>query len=195
VPLSEIVHTSLGESGAPLPLREFGPGMSTVASFSPPTNTFATGCHVALVEVDQRTCKVNILRYIAVEDFGNVINPLIVDGQVIGGVGLGIGNTFFEKVVHDESGQILTGTFVDYLVATSMDVPRVELDYIATPSPLNPLGMKGAGQGGTIPVPAVISSAVEDALSPRNVRLTHVPFSESDLFAAIRSANSGEARL
>jgi carbon-monoxide dehydrogenase large subunit len=76
-----------------------------------------------------------------------------------------------------------------------MDVPRVELDYIATPSPLNPLGMKGAGQGGTIPVPAVISSAVEDALSPRSVRLTHVPFSESDLFAAIRSANSGEARL
>jgi len=195
VPLSEIVHTSLGESGAPLPLRDFGPGMSTVASFSPPTNTFATGCHVALVEVDQRTCKVNILRYIAVEDFGNVINPLIVDGQVIGGVGLGIGNTFFEKVVHDESGQILTGTFVDYLVATSMDVPRVELDYIATPSPLNPLGMKGAGQGGTIPVPAVISSAVEDALSPRSVRLTHVQFSESDLFAAIRSANSGEARL
>ena len=197
VPLSEIVHTSLGELGAPLPLREFGPGMSTVASFSPPTNTFATGCHVALVEVDPRTCKVSILRYIAVEDFGNVINPLIVDGQVIGGVGLGIGNTFFEKVVHDESGQILTGTFVDYLVATSMDVPRVELDYIATPSPLNPLGMKGAGQGGTIPVPAVISSAVEDALSPRNVRLTHVPFSESDLFAAIRIANSsaGEVRL
>ena len=193
VPLSEIVHTSLGELGAPLPLRELGPGMSTVASFSPPTNTFATGCHVALVEVDPRTCKVAILKYIAVEDFGNVINPMIVDGQVIGGVGLGIGNTFLEKVIYDENGQILTGTFMDYLVATSMDVPRVDLDYIATPSPLNPLGMKGAGQGGTIPVPAVISSAVEDALRPYNVRLTHAPFSESDLFAALTAAGSGDA--
>ena len=195
VSLAEIVHTSLGEAGAPLPLRDFGPGMSAVASFSPQTNTFATGCHVALVEVDPKTCKVKILRYIAVEDFGNVINPMIVDGQVIGGVGLGIGNTFLEKVVYDEGGQILTGTFMDYLVATSMDVPRIELDYIATPSPLNPLGMKGAGQGGTIPVPAVLSSAVEDALRSRNVRLTHVPFSESDLFAALCRATADGAEV
>lgn len=189
VALKEIVHTSLGESGAPLPMRDLGPGMSTVANFCPPTNTFATGCHVALVEVDPRTCKVRLLKYVAVEDFGNVINPMIVDGQVIGGVSLGIGNTFFEKVVYDEAGQILTGTFMDYLVSTSMDVPRVDLDYVATPSPLNPLGMKGAGQGGTIPVPAVISSAVEDALSPFKVRLDHVPFSESDLFAALAQAS------
>jgi carbon-monoxide dehydrogenase large subunit len=193
VSLKEIVHTSLGESGTPLPLRDLGPGMSTVASFCPPTNTFATGCHVALVEVDRRTCKIKMLKYVAVEDFGNVINPMIVDGQVIGGISLGIGNTFFEKVVYDEAGQILTGTFMDYLVATSMDVPRVELDYIATPSPLNPLGMKGAGQGGTIPVPAVISSAVEDALTPCNVRLTHVPFSESDLFDSLARASTGAA--
>ncbi len=190
VSLKEIVHISIGELGAPLPLRDFGPGMSTVASFCPPTNTFATGCHAALVEVDAKTCKVKILKYIAVEDFGNVINPMIVDGQVIGGIGLGIGNTFFEKVVYDEGGQILTGTFMDYLVATSMDVPRIDLDYVATPSPLNPLGMKGAGQGGTIPVPAVITSAVEDALRPLDVRLTHVPFSESDLFAALAAAGT-----
>jgi len=190
IPLGEIVHTSLGESGAPLPLRDFGPGMSTVASFCPPTNTFATGCHAARVAVDPRTCKVRVLRYVAVEDFGNVINPLITDGQVIGGVALGIGNSFFEKVVYDESGQILTGTFMDYLVATTTDVPRVEVDYIATPSPLNPLGMKGAGQGGTIPVPAVIAAAVEDALKPFGVRLCRVPFSESDLFAALRAAEA-----
>ncbi|MDB5592657.1 xanthine dehydrogenase family protein molybdopterin-binding subunit [Enterovirga sp.] len=189
VSLKDIVHTSLGESGAPLPMQEFGPGMSTVANFCPPTNTFATGCHCAVVEVDPKTCQVKILQYVAVEDFGNVINPLIVDGQVIGGLGLGIGNTFFEKVVYDEGGQILTGTFMDYLMATTMDVPRVEIDYIVTPSPLNPLGMKGAGQGGTIPVPAVLSAAVEDALQPFGVRLNHVPFSESDLFAWL-----GEAR-
>jgi carbon-monoxide dehydrogenase large subunit len=115
-----------------------------------------------------------------------------VDGQVIGGVALGIGNTFFEKVVYDDEGQILTGTFMDYLMATSMDVPRVDLDYIATPSPLNPLGMKGAGQGGTIPVPAVLSAAIEDALSPFNVRLNHVPLSESDLFTALAEAKAHE---
>ena len=112
----------------------------------------------------------------------------IVDGQVIGGVSLGIGNTFFEKVDHDEHGQILTGTFMDYLVATSVDVPHVHIEYIATPSPLNPLGMKGAGQGGTIPVPATISAAVENALRRHDVRLSHVPFSESDLFAALQKA-------
>ncbi len=192
VSLKEIVHTSLGESGAPLTMRDLGPGMSTVASFCPPTNTFATGCHVALVEVDTKTCKVKIIKYVAVEDFGNVINQMIVDGQVIGGVSLGVGNTFFEKVVYDDEGQILTGTFMDYLMATSMDVPRVDLDYIATPSPLNPLGMKGAGQGGTIPVPAVLSAAIEDALSPFNVRLHHVPLSESDLFTALAEAKAKE---
>ncbi|MBP5856846.1 xanthine dehydrogenase family protein molybdopterin-binding subunit [Marivibrio halodurans] len=194
IDLAQIVHTSLGESGNPLPLPDFGPGMSTTASFSPPTNTFATGCHAALVEVDPATCKVEILRYIAVEDFGNLINPLIVDGQVIGGVSLGVGNTFFEKAVYDSEGQILTGTFMDYLVATSMDVPRVEIDHLSTPSPLNPLGMKGAGQGGTIPVPAVISSAVENALEPFGVHLCAVPFSESDLFQNLRNDDSKSTR-
>lgn len=196
VGLDQIVKTSLGESGTPLSLPVFGPGMSTTASFSPPTNTFATGCHVALVEVNPATCKVEILRYIAVEDFGNLANPLIVDGQVIGGVSLGIGNTFFERVVYDDEGQILTGTFMDYLMATSMDVPRVEIDHLATPSPLNPLGMKGAGQGGTIPVPAVISAAVENALEPFGIRLTSVPFSESDLFLLLRERShaAGDAK-
>ena len=188
VPLAEIVAISLGESGAPLALREFGPGMSTVGSFSPATNTFATGCHAAVVEVDPKTCKVVILKYAALEDFGNLINPLITDGQVLGGIALGIGNTFFEKVQYDQDGQILTGTFMDYLMTTTLDMPRVDIDYVATPSPLNPLGIKGAGQGGTIPVPAVLSAAVEDALQPSRVRLRHVPFSESDLFAALGEA-------
>ncbi len=182
VSLVEIVETSLGESGSPLALREFGPGMSVTGSFSPATNTFATGCHAAVVEVDLQTCKVKIVKYAAVEDFGNLVNPLITDGQVLGGIALGIGNTFFEKVHYDEDGQILTGTFMDYLMTTTMDMPRVEIDYVATPSPLNPLGMKGAGQGGTIPVPAVLSSAIEDAVRRDGFRLRHVPFSESDLF-------------
>ncbi len=188
VSLAQIVEVSLGHSGAPLAFRELGPGMSTVASFCPPTNTFATGCHAAVVAVDPATCKVEILKYVAVEDFGKVINPMIVDGQVLGGISLGIGNTFFERALYDADGQILTGSFMDYLMATAMDVPRVEIDYIATPSPLNPLGMKGAGQGGTIPVPAVLSGAIEDALRRFGVRLSHVPFTESDLHAALGKA-------
>ena len=188
VSLAEIVQVSLGESGSPLALREFGPGMSTVGSFSPATNTFATGCHAAVVEVDPATCKVTILKYVAVEDFGNIINPLITDGQVLGGIALGIGNTFFEKVHYDDDGQILTCTFMDYLMATTVDVPRVDIDYVNTPSPLNPLGAKGAGQGGTIPVPAVLSSAVEDALRATGIRLRQVPFSESDLRGLISTA-------
>ena len=190
VTLAEIVQVSLGESGAPLALREFGPGMSAIASFSPATNTFATGCHAVVVEVDPATCKVAIRRYAAVEDFGNLINPMIADGQVMGGLALGVGNSFFEKVHYDEDGQILTRTLMDYLVTTPTEMPRAEIDYIATPSPLNPLGLKGAGQGGTIPVPAAIAGAVEDALQPAPARLCHAPFSESDLFAMIGAAGT-----
>lgn len=188
VALAEIVELSLGESGSPLALREFGPGMSATGSFSPATNTFATGCHAAVVEVDLETCRVAIRRYAAVEDFGNLINPAIADGQVLGGIALGVGNSFFEKVQYDGDGTILTGSLMDYLVTTSVEMPRVDIDYIATPSPLNPLGAKGAGQGGTIPVPAAIAGAVEDALRPLPVRLREVPFSESDLQLMIRSA-------
>lgn len=187
VSYKDIVHTAVGHSGQPLQLRDFGPGMTVRSSFSPPTNVFPTGSHAAVVEVDVRTGKVEILKYAAVEDFGNVINPLIVDGQVIGGIAHGIGNTFFERVKYDEAGQILTGTFADYLMVTTLDMPRVDLAYLATPCPLNPLGMKGAGQGGTIPVQAVLSAAVENALEPFNVHLTSVPFTESDLLGMIRA--------
>lgn len=188
IALSEIVELSLGESGSPLALREFGPGMSATGSFSPATNTFATGCHAAVVEVDTETCRVAIRRYAAVEDFGNLINPAIADGQVLGGLALGVGNSFFEKVHYDADGQVLTANLMDYLITTPAEMPKVDIDYIATPSPLNPLGLKGAGQGGTIPVPAAIAGAVEDALQPSPVRLRHVPFSESDLHDLIGSA-------
>ncbi len=193
IELGEIVELSLGESGSPLALREFGPGMSVTGSFSPATNTFATGCHAAVVEVDTETCRVAIRRYAAVEDFGNLINPAIADGQVLGGLALGVGNSFFEKVHYDADGQVLTANLMDYLITTPAEMPQVDIDYIATPSPLNPLGLKGAGQGGTIPVPAAIAGAVEDALQPSPIRLRHVPFSESDLHDLIGSA--GEAAL
>lgn len=188
VSIAEIVRTSFGHSGAPLQFRDLGPGMTVTASFSPKTNAFPTGAHAVVVEVDVQTCKVQILQYAAVEDIGTMINPMIVDGQMIGGVAHGIGNALLERVLHDADGQILTGTLADYLLPTTMDVPRVAVEYLPTPSPLNPLGMKGAGQGGTIPVPAAIAGAVEDALAPFGVRITRAPFSESDLLEWIEEA-------
>ena len=193
VGMAEIVETTIGEAGNPLALRELGPGMRVIGSFCPPTNTFASGAHAAVVEVDPKTCKVAILQYAAVEDVGNVINPMIVDGQVIGGVAHGIGNSFLERVHYDEAGHILTGTFMDYLLPTTMDVPRIDVDYVPTVTSLNPLGMKGAGQGGTIPVASVLTAAVEDALSPFGIHLTSVPFSESELFALLDTARAARA--
>jgi len=130
----------------------------------------------------------------SLEDFGTLMNPLIVDGQVIGGVAHGIGNTFLERVVYADDGQILTGTLMDYLMPTAADVPRIDVDHLGTPSPLNPLGAKGAGQGGLIPVAAVLTAAVEDALRPFGVKLTHVPFTPSDLVEAIETGSAATER-
>jgi len=169
------------------PLDSLVGEIGAIAAFCPPATTYPTGAHAAVVEVDPKTAEIRILHYAAVEDFGTLMNPLIVDGQVIGGVAHGIGNTFLERVVYTDDGQILTGTLMDYLMPTAADVPRVDLDHLGTPSPLNPLGAKGAGQGGLIPVAAVLTAAVEDALRPFGVKLTRVPFTPSDLAEAIET--------
>jgi carbon-monoxide dehydrogenase large subunit len=187
--LGEIARRSLGEAGIPLRLPT-GPGLDATAAFCPPATTYPTGAHAAVVEVDPGTLEVTIVQYAAVEDFGTLMNPLIVDGQVIGGVAHGIGNAFLERVVYDEDGQNLTGTLMDYLMPTTMDVPRIDVHHLGTPSPLNPLGAKGAGQGGVIPVAAVLAAAVEDALRPLGVRVTRVPVSPGDLARAIDEASA-----
>ena len=181
--LGEIAQRALGEAGIPLKL-DTGPGLGAIAAFSPAATTYPTGAHAAVVEVDVETGHVRILRYAAVEDFGTLMNPLVVDGQVAGGIVHGIGNTFLERIVYDADGQILTATMMDYLMPTALDAPGMDIDHLATPSPLNPLGAKGAGQGGTIPVPAVLVAAVEDALRPLGVQLRRAPLSQSELLAA-----------
>jgi len=187
VSLSEVAKAALGQAGAPLKAGQ-EPGLGAISSYCPPMFTYPTGAHASAVEVDVETGQVKVLQYVAVQDFGNRINPLIVDGQVIGGVAHGIGNAFLERVVHDANGQNLTGTLADYLLPTSMDVPHVDVDYIDSPTPLNPLGVKGAGQGGTIPVPACIASAISDALKPLGVRVRRTPISSSELLDLIKSA-------
>ena len=121
-------------------------------------------------------------------DCGNVINPLLVDGQVLGGFAHGIGNALYEEPFYDELGQPQTTSYLDYALAVGVEVPAVQLCHIQTPSPLNPLGVKGAGEGGTIPVPAAIANAVEDALRPLGARITTVPITPPRVRAAVVAA-------
>ena len=192
IALADLAKAALGAAGSPLKAGQ-GPGLGGIASYCPPMFTYPTGAHAAVVEVDIATGEVTILKYAAVQDFGNRINPMIVDGQVIGGFAHGLGNALLERVVYDDNGQPLTGTLADYLLPTARDVPRLDIDYVDNPTPLNPLGVKGAGQGGTIPVPAAIASAVSDALRPLGIKVHRVPVTPVDLLAAIRSRPHGSA--
>ncbi len=163
--------------------------LSATEYHEPPTVTWANGVHAARVAVDPETGRVEVLRYVVVHDCGTVINPVVVDGQVHGGVAQGIGGALFEEVVFGEDGQLLNATLADYLVPTASEVPVITLDHLETPSPLNRLGIKGVGEGGAVPVPAVIASAVEDALSDRGVVVRRTPLSP----AYIRSLLEGSA--
>ena len=166
------------------------PGLEASRYFAPPRGTFAAGVHGAILEVDVETGMIKILKYVVVHDCGKVINPLIVDGQIRGGVAQGIGGAFYEKLVYDESGQLLTQTFMDYLLPTAMEIPEVEVDHIETPSPLNPLGVKGAGEAGVIPVPALFAQALDEALSDWGVRITEMPLSPNRLLELMKTSAS-----
>src|SRR4029079_529821 len=137
----------------------------------------ASGQHAAVVEVDPRTGDVFFRRYVVVHDCGVVINPTIVEGQVQGGVAQGIGGAFYERLHFDESGQLLNASFMDFLIPTAGEIPNLELAHMETPSPLNPLGVKGVGEAGTIPVPGLLAEAIEDALAPLGVRVREMPLS------------------
>ena len=153
-----------------------------------PTVTYTSAVHVALVEVDPGTGSVRLLRYLVSHDCGKVINPVIVEGQIHGGVAQGIGGALLEEMVYDEQGQLLTGTFMDYLVPTAMELPPIETVHLEYPSPRNPLGVKGIGEGGAISPPAAIANAVEDALAPWHARVTRTPLGPSVVLDLIRRA-------
>ncbi|MEO1086346.1 MAG: molybdopterin cofactor-binding domain-containing protein, partial [Acidobacteriota bacterium] len=162
VDLSDLAQRANPMRGAVTPGTE--PGLEATVYFGPETGSTASGVHAMVVEVDPETFDVKILRYVVVHDCGVVINPLILEGQIQGGVAQGIGDAFYEQIVYDGDGQLLNGSFMDYLLPTSTDVPPIEHDHVVTPSPLNPLGVKGAGEAGAIPVGALFAQAVEDAL-------------------------------
>jgi aerobic carbon-monoxide dehydrogenase large subunit len=156
------------------------PGIEGRAFFSPVRSTFAAGMHAAIVETDRDTAEVTIVRYCVVHDCGRLINPLIVEGQIHGGVAQGVGGALYERMAYDETGQLLNASFMDFLMPYVSEVPRrIEIDHLETPSPLNPLGIKGAGEAGVIPGAAVLAAAIEDA---EGIPIRSMPMSPSDLF-------------
>ncbi len=155
------------------------PGLEATGYYSPPGSTWASGCHAAYVRVDPKTFRLEILKYVVVHDCGRVINPLVVQGQIEGGVAQGIGGAFYERLAYDDDGQLRNASFMEFLMPYATEIPPIEIDHIETPSPLNPLGVKGAGEAGVIPVGAVIASAIEDALG---VPITEMPLSPLKLF-------------
>jgi len=162
------------------------PGLEATAYFGPKYGATAFGVHALILEVDVETMMVEIKRYVVVEDCGTVLNPLILEGQIHGGVAMGIGNAFYEKLVYDENGQILNASLADYLLPTATEVPRIEVGHLETPSPLNPLGSKGVGEAGTIPVPAVFAQALEDALSEYELEILETPLSPNRLYELLK---------
>ncbi|MGA2891922.1 MAG: xanthine dehydrogenase family protein molybdopterin-binding subunit [Xanthobacteraceae bacterium] len=160
------------------------PGLESTQYFGPPSGATASGVHAMIVEVDPQTFTLEVLKYVVVHDCGTVINPLILAGQIHGGVAQGIGNAFYEQLVFDDDGQLLNASLADYLLPTALEVPRMEIAHTVTPSPLNPLGVKGAGEAGAIPVGPLFAQAIEDALGlpGKKIELLEIPLSPNRLF-------------
>ena len=160
------------------------PGLESTQYFGPPSGTTANGAHAMIVEVDPQTFALKVLKYVVVHDCGTVINPLILAGQVHGGVAQVIGNAFYEQLVFDDEGQLLNASLADYLLPTALEVPNMEIGHTVTASPLNPLGIKGAGEAGAIPVGPLFAQAIEDALGllPQGIELNEIPLSPNRLF-------------
>jgi carbon-monoxide dehydrogenase large subunit len=166
------------------------PGLEATAYFGPERGNAANGVHAMIVEVDPETCMVEIQRYVVAHDCGTVINPMIVEAQVQGGVAHGIGNAFYEQLIWGENGQLMNASFMDYLLPTALDVPAVEMAHSVTPSPLNPLGAKGVGEAGAIPAAAAFAQAVEDALQGK-IEIREIPLSPNRLFEMLNEERDG----
>jgi carbon-monoxide dehydrogenase large subunit len=166
--------------GQPLP-PGMQPGLEATHYFLAPRATFASGLHIAVVEIDRDTLAVKILEYAVVSDAGRLINPLIVEGQIVGGVAQGIGGALYEELSYDEQANLLAQSLLDYCMPSARQIPTIKIAHLFTPSPLNPLGVKGLGEGGAMAPPAAIANAVEDALRERGTRIDATPITPSRL--------------
>jgi len=184
--IGEIAFASYG-AGLPEGMEQ---GLEAVSYFDPPNFTWPFGAHIAVVEVDPETGAVDLRKYIAVDDCGNIINPMIVDGQIHGGIVQGIAQALYEEVVYDDEGNLRTGTLTDYLVPTANEMPEFVLDRTITPSPTNELGVKGIGEAGTIASSAAVINAICDALSPLGIKHVDMPASPDRLWKMIKEARN-----
>ncbi|HTV35693.1 MAG TPA: xanthine dehydrogenase family protein molybdopterin-binding subunit [Xanthobacteraceae bacterium] len=187
--LREVAEAVSGVPGYSMP-GKFDPGLESMQSFLPDALTYGMGCHAVEVEVDVETGRVRILRYVVVNDSGRLINPMIVEGQLVGGTAHAIGNTLYEWMGYNDDAQPLTTTFADYLLPTAPEVPNIELHFLQSPSPLNPLGVKGVGESGCVPAAGAIVAAIEDAVSPFGVKIGEYPVTPAKLFALIAAGRS-----
>jgi carbon-monoxide dehydrogenase large subunit len=167
------------------------PGMEASQFYDPPNFVYPFGTHIAVVEVDAETGAIQLKRYIAVDDCGPQINPVIVEGQIHGGIVQGIGQALYEGAVYDENGQLLTGTMMDYTMPRADQFPKFELDHTVTPSPHHPIGVKGIGETGTIASTPTIYNAVLDALRPFNVEQIEMPLTPARVWSAIHAHQGG----
>src|SRR6185295_8543498 len=168
---------------------EITPGIVESATYDPP-GTFSNACHIALVEVDVETGGVNIEKFLVAEDAGRLINPMIVDGQIHGGVAQGIANALLEEIIYDDTGNILTATLADYLPPTAHEIPPIEIHHLETLSEASITKAKGLGEGGSIGAPAAVVNAVNDALSPFGVSIDEFPATPQRIRAALRAASA-----
>jgi aerobic carbon-monoxide dehydrogenase large subunit len=169
------------------------PYLDETAYHDTPNCTWPFGTHIAVVEVDEETGAVDLVRYVAVDDVGKKINPMIVDGQLHGGIAQGVGQALWEGAIYDDQGQLLTGSMLDYALPRASYFPQIELDETVTPSPVNPIGVKGVGEAGAIASTAAVANAVVDALSPLGIRHLDMPYTAQTVWRAIQGAKGGQA--
>jgi aerobic carbon-monoxide dehydrogenase large subunit len=189
VTLAAVARTLSGAAGVPLP-PDVTPDLAATGYFEASQLAFAYGSQACEVEIDPETGDVKVISYVVAHDCGRLINPKLVDGQIRGGVVHGIGNALYERMLHDEQGQPITTTYADYLLPAASEMPDIEIVHIETPSPRNPIGVKGAGEGGTIPAAACVISAVEHALGPNAPPITMHPISPQDVLRWISQART-----
>ncbi len=169
------------------------PGLEETAFYDPSNFVFPFGAHACIVEVDAETGKVDVVRYVAVDDCGPAINPMLIDGQVHGGIAHAIGQALYERIHYDDDGQLVTGTFVDYALPSAADLPSFELDRTETPSTTTSLGVKGVGEAGTIAATPAVLNAVVDALKPLGVTYLQMPLTPMRVWGEIQTAQGGAA--
>ena len=173
-----------------LPAQDLEPGLKEGAFYDPTNFTFPAGCHICEVEVDPQTGRSEIVGWTAVDDFGTVVNPMIVEGQVHGGIAQGVGQALLEGAVYDKDGQLVSGSFMDYTMPKADDFPSFNVDMTVTKAPSNPLGIKGCGEAGAIAAPAAVINAITDAIGTEDLAMPATP---QAVWAALQKANIRKA--